>query len=98
MTVETPQNVSTSSPETVSPENNVVNTTAETVKEAPKPSPAPGLRAPAPSPAQDLRDVQNLLVSGIFPGNMAPSIVRAYQLLEAMAKQVEATNDKKDPA
>ena len=46
--------------------------------------------APKPSPAQDLRDIQNLLVSGIFPGNLAPAVVRAYQLLEAMAKGVEA--------
>lgn len=43
-----------------------------------------------PSPAQDLRDIQALVVTGIYPGNMAPAIVKAYQLLEAMAREVEA--------
>lgn len=62
---------------------------------------APAVEAKAPeapeaqakaSPAQELRDIQNLLVGGIFPGNMAPAIVRAYQMLENMAKQVEGTS------
>jgi hypothetical protein len=48
-----------------------------------------------PSPAQDLRDIQMLLISGIFPGNMAPSVVKAYQLLEQMAKAVEAQQESK---
>ncbi len=43
-----------------------------------------------PSPAQDLRDIQALVVTGIYPGNMAPAIVKAYQLLEAMARDVES--------
>ncbi len=46
--------------------------------------------APTPSPAQDLRDIQALVVTGIYPGNMAPAIVKAYQLLEAMARDVES--------
>jgi len=54
--------------------------------EATKPSQTP---SPA-SPAQDLRDIQALLVGAIFPGNMAPAVVKAYQLLEMMAKQVES--------
>jgi len=45
--------------------------------------------AKKPSPAQDLRDIQALLVSGIFPGNFAPQIVKAYQTLEQMAQKVE---------
>jgi len=48
------------------------------------------------SPAADLRDIQQLLVMGIFPGQMAPSVVKAYQLLEMMAKQVE--DDSKKPS
>jgi len=44
----------------------------------------------APSPAADLRDIQALLVSGVYQGNMAPAVVKAYQLLEKMALTVEA--------
>jgi hypothetical protein len=47
------------------------------------------------SPAQDLRDIQMLLVGGIYPGNMAPMVVKAYSMLEAMAKQVEASVESK---
>ena len=43
-----------------------------------------------PSPAQDLRNIQALLAGGIFPGNYAPQVVAAYQLLEKMAKEIEA--------
>ena len=47
------------------------------------------------SPAQDLRDIQNLLLMGIYPGNVAPAVVKGYQLLEQMAKQVEASSEPK---
>lgn len=47
------------------------------------------------SPAQDLRDIQMLLVGGIYPGNMAPMVVKAYNMLEVMAKQVEASVESK---
>lgn len=47
------------------------------------------------SPAQDLRDIQYLLLNGIFPGNVAPAVVKAYQLLENMAKTVEASVESK---
>jgi hypothetical protein len=47
------------------------------------------------SPAQDLRDIQYLLLNGIFPGNVAPAVVKAYQLLENMAKTVEAGSESK---
>lgn len=43
-----------------------------------------------PSPAQDLRNLQMLLVSGIFPGNVAPQVVAGYHLLEQMAVRIEA--------
>lgn len=43
-----------------------------------------------PSPAQDLRDIQALLIHGIYPGNMAPAVTKAYTLLDKMAAQVEA--------
>lgn len=46
--------------------------------------------APKVSPAQDLRNVQMLIVSGIYPGNIAPQVISAYQLLEKMAQKVEA--------
>jgi hypothetical protein len=45
--------------------------------------------APKVSPAQDLREIQALIVNGIFPGNVAPQVVKAFQLLEHMCLQVE---------
>jgi hypothetical protein len=45
--------------------------------------------APKESPAKDLREIQALLANGIFPGNVAPSVVKAYNLLEHMALAVE---------
>jgi len=50
---------------------------------------APKAEAQKPGPAQDLRNIQMLIVSGIFPGNVAPQVVSAYQLLEKMAQKVE---------
>lgn len=55
--------------------------------------------APKPGPAQDLRAIQALIVNGIFPGNVAPQVVKAFELLEHMAQQVEreaskGTNEK----
>lgn len=41
------------------------------------------------SPAKDLREIQQLLTNGIFPGNVAPAIVKAFNLLENMAQVVE---------
>ena len=45
--------------------------------------------APKVSPAQDLRNIQALIANGIFIGNMAPEVVKAYQLLEKMALVIE---------
>ena len=45
--------------------------------------------APKVSPAQDLRNIQALIANGIFIGNMAPEVVKAYQLIEKMALEVE---------
>ncbi len=61
-------------------ETPVIDTTAEKV-EAPK--------EVVKSPAADLREIQQLVVMGIFPGQLAPSVVKAYQLLESMAQKVE---------
>lgn len=48
-----------------------------------------------PSPAADLRDIQALLANGIYPGNVAPAIVKAYQLLEKMAVEIEKAVESK---
>lgn len=58
----------------------------------------PKIEAPVaakPSPAQDLRDIQALVVNGIYPGNVAPSVVKAYQLLERMAVEIEKAAESK---
>lgn len=47
-----------------------------------------------PSPAQDLRNLQMLLVSGIYPGNVAPQVVAGYNLLEKMCVAIEAGHEK----
>jgi hypothetical protein len=52
--------------------------------------------APKVSPAKDLREIQALIANGIFPGNVAPSIVKAYNLLEQMALVVEGEAAAKD--
>jgi hypothetical protein len=49
----------------------------------------PAVEAPKVSPAKDLREIQALIANGIFPGNVAPSVVKAYNLLEQMAMVVE---------
>lgn len=53
--------------------------------------------APKESPAKDLREIQTLLTNGIFPGNVAPAIVRAFNLLENMAQVVERESSKAAP-
>jgi hypothetical protein len=47
------------------------------------------------SPAQELRDIQALLVSGVFAGNMAPAVCKAFNLLEQMAQAVEKNEEQK---
>jgi hypothetical protein len=81
MTVETPENVSSSEPVVVAPELTQTNTTPDTAKNTPE--------VPKLGPAQDLRNIQTLLVMGQFPGQAAPEVCKAYQLLEAMAKKIE---------
>jgi hypothetical protein len=64
----------------------------QTTVEAPKAEPAkvsPADAVQKSSPAQDLRDIQMLLVSGIYPGNMAPAVVKGYQVLERMCQEKE---------
>lgn len=61
-------------------------------------SPSQEKAAPAAkvaSPAQDLRDIQYLLLNGIFPGNVAPAVVKAYGLLEKMSLQIENPSEAK---
>jgi hypothetical protein len=51
-----------------------------------------GIKVEAPkveSPAKDLREIQALIVNGIFPGNVAPQVVKAFHMLESMASKVE---------
>lgn len=45
--------------------------------------------APKAGPAQDLREIQALLVNGIFPGNVAPQVVKAFHLLDQMCSKIE---------
>jgi len=55
---------------------------------------------PKESPAKDLREIQALIVNGIFPGNIAPQVVKAFHLLESMCKVVEdaaKANESKNP-
>jgi hypothetical protein len=47
------------------------------------------VEAPKESPAKDIREIQYLLVNGIYPGNVAPQVVKAYQLLDKMAVEIE---------
>jgi len=70
----------------------VVEATPTPVVEAPAtPVAAASPAQPAPvSPAQDLKEIQNLLVCGIFPGQMAPSVVKAYSLLQKMVENIES--------
>lgn len=77
MTVETPQNVATNEAVTAQEKLTVENTQGQEPKTA-------------PSPAQDIRNIQMLLVSGIFPGQMAPQVVQSYQILDKMATKIEA--------
>jgi hypothetical protein len=78
MTVESVENVSKTEAITDVPKLTENNTQPETPISAPK-----------VSPAQDLRNIQTLLVMGVFPGQAAPEICKAYQLLESMAKKIE---------
>lgn len=79
MDVKTPVIDATSQPVTVSEKETANNTQA-----------VPTKSAPVKGPADDLRSIQNLLVSGIFPGNMAPAVVQGFSLLDAMAAAVES--------
>lgn len=69
--------------------------TPEAPESAAAPQPATAATPSKVSPAQDLRDIQMLLVGGIYPGNMAPMVVKAYNMLDQMAKTVEASVEPK---
>lgn len=64
----------------------IENPPVETQAEAPK---AEASSTSKVSPAQELRDIQQLVVCGIFPGNMAPAVVKAYQTLDKMCLEIE---------
>jgi|SRR5579872_1691009 len=91
MIVASVENVSKNEAPTLPQEKTSENMEGMAFGEGPMGMTNPTSRKPS-SPAQDLRDIQMLLVSGIFPGNMAPAIVKAYSLLEQMAIAVENQN------
>lgn len=70
-------------------DNSIVHVMDEKTQMTSEPK-IPEVATKGTSPAQDLRDIQYLLLNGIFPGNVAPSVVKSYHLLEQMAQQVEA--------
>lgn len=61
-----------------------VETKAEAV-----PAPATPAQRPA-GPADDLREIQMLLVRGQFPGEVAPMVVKGFQFLDKLATTIEA--------
>jgi hypothetical protein len=87
------ENVATSEPVAVTPE--ITQNNSEAVH-ADK-SAHTEVKPPVKGPADDLRSIQNLLVSGIFPGNLAPAVVQGFRLLDEMAKAVEAGSLKMVP-
>lgn len=72
---------------TTAPE--VVITPLESNPSASQPQAVAASEAPKVSPAQELRDIQSLLVGGIFPGNMAPAVIKAFNLLDKMSVEIE---------
>jgi len=87
----TTENVASNQPSSVKPEETPVNTAEQGKTEAVKPSPAQVEGPTQVSPAQDLRNIQQLIVLGVFPGQCAPEIVKAYLLLEDMCLKIEKT-------
>ncbi len=45
--------------------------------------------AKEPGPAHEIRQAQALLAGGLFPGQMAPAIVSAFQTLGKIADKIE---------
>lgn len=70
--------------ESTSQEVPPVETKAEVV-----PTPATPAQRPA-GPADDLREIQMLLVRGQFPGEVAPMVVKGFQFLDKLATTIEA--------
>jgi hypothetical protein len=68
------------------------------VVEAPPSVVAPVVAAPAQrpvGPADDIREIQMLLVRGQFPGEVAPMVVKGFQFLDKLAQEIEKANVKK---
>lgn len=53
------------------------------------PAPSVASSQPVPKPGDELRVIQMLLVEGIFPGKVAPSVVKSFNFLEQMITVVE---------
>jgi hypothetical protein len=49
----------------------------------------PGAPQANPGPAAELRNIQMLLVNGLFPGAMSPQVAKSFHLLEQMALKLE---------
>lgn len=62
----------------------------ELSQEGPVPAQTEALEKRQPGPADELRQIQMLLINGIFPGNVAPQVVKGYQYLDALAAKIEA--------
>lgn len=76
----------------------VVNPPVESKVEA-VPAPVQGQTQRPVGPADDLREIQMLLVRGQFPGEVAPMVVKGFQFLDKLASTIEASakaNVKKD--
>jgi hypothetical protein len=70
-------------------ESQVTDTPVESKPDAPQAQPEKAPEAKVPGPADELRNIQGLLANGIFPGNVAPAVVKGYNFLEAMIQKIE---------
>lgn len=67
----------------------VVNPPAESKADAVPAQPTQPSQRPV-GPADDLREIQMLLVRGQFPGEVAPMVVKGFQFLDKLASTIEA--------
>jgi hypothetical protein len=76
------------SEETQSPVMENTPPVASPVASQPVPTPS---SQPKVGPADDLREIQMLLVRGMFPGEVAPMVVKGFQFLDKLATTIEAS-------
>jgi hypothetical protein len=74
-------------------EEQVIEPRAATAEEAK----AVDAAAAKPGPAHELRQAQALLAGGLFPGQMAPAVVSAFQTLGKIADKIEADAKAAEP-